>query len=375
MTLIELIWTITPALILIAIAFPSFRLLYLLDEVTSPTVTIKVTGLNGLKFIINNLKIFITNIRCKLNTCLFTKSLKKNLPVKALTTHSLLNIAPNPFFLSKNMSISRSKFEKLSIKILSTNKYFHTQCRAINRIGPHNTDVISVMVGLLLGDGYLNNRSGEGARMAVKQSIVHKEYLFSIYEFFYKRGYCTSLEPRLYVRTLKGKNIKYFGYEFNTFTFRSLVWLHKLFYKNGKKVVPSNISELLTPLSLAVWFMTNSSIKENNQTNLGIISINALQIISAFNSIESNNILISVLKNHFNIKSYLTPTVTAKDKEGRYFIKIDPDSMESTFKLIKPFIFPSAYAKLGLTFPLLEYNNPEIHKSLIYKENYNKSGI
>ena len=31
MTLIELIWTITPALVLIAIAFPSFRLLYLLD--------------------------------------------------------------------------------------------------------------------------------------------------------------------------------------------------------------------------------------------------------------------------------------------------------------------------------------------------------
>ena len=43
-TLIELIWTITPALVLIAIAFPSFRLLYLLDEVISPTVTIKVTG-------------------------------------------------------------------------------------------------------------------------------------------------------------------------------------------------------------------------------------------------------------------------------------------------------------------------------------------
>jgi len=43
-TLIELIWTITPALILIAIAFPSFRLLYLLDEVISPTMTIKVVG-------------------------------------------------------------------------------------------------------------------------------------------------------------------------------------------------------------------------------------------------------------------------------------------------------------------------------------------
>jgi cytochrome c oxidase subunit 2 len=43
-TLIELIWTITPALILIAIAFPSFRLLYLMDEVISPTMTIKVAG-------------------------------------------------------------------------------------------------------------------------------------------------------------------------------------------------------------------------------------------------------------------------------------------------------------------------------------------
>ena len=43
-TLIELVWTITPALILTAIAFPSFRLLYLLDEVTSPTITIKVIG-------------------------------------------------------------------------------------------------------------------------------------------------------------------------------------------------------------------------------------------------------------------------------------------------------------------------------------------
>ena len=32
------------ALVLIAIAFPSFRLLYILDEVISPVITIKVTG-------------------------------------------------------------------------------------------------------------------------------------------------------------------------------------------------------------------------------------------------------------------------------------------------------------------------------------------
>jgi len=43
-TLIELIWTIIPAIILIAIAFPSFKLLYLIDEVIDPTITIKALG-------------------------------------------------------------------------------------------------------------------------------------------------------------------------------------------------------------------------------------------------------------------------------------------------------------------------------------------
>lgn len=43
-TLIELIWTVTPAFILILIAFPSFKLLYLMDEVTDPSMTILVEG-------------------------------------------------------------------------------------------------------------------------------------------------------------------------------------------------------------------------------------------------------------------------------------------------------------------------------------------
>ena len=43
-TLIEIIWTITPALVLISIAFPSFKLLYLMDEVIDPAITIKAIG-------------------------------------------------------------------------------------------------------------------------------------------------------------------------------------------------------------------------------------------------------------------------------------------------------------------------------------------
>jgi cytochrome c oxidase subunit 2 len=43
-TLIEVIWTITPALILITIALPSFKLLYLMDEILDPTITVKAIG-------------------------------------------------------------------------------------------------------------------------------------------------------------------------------------------------------------------------------------------------------------------------------------------------------------------------------------------
>jgi len=43
-TIIELIWTITPAVILILIAFPSFKLLYLMDEITDPEITVEVEG-------------------------------------------------------------------------------------------------------------------------------------------------------------------------------------------------------------------------------------------------------------------------------------------------------------------------------------------
>nr|AEM66744.1 cytochrome c oxidase subunit II [Mecinus cf. janthinus JJ-2011] len=42
--LIEMVWTILPAIILIMIALPSLRLLYILDEIFNPTITVKTIG-------------------------------------------------------------------------------------------------------------------------------------------------------------------------------------------------------------------------------------------------------------------------------------------------------------------------------------------
>nr|YP_010946949.1 cytochrome c oxidase subunit II [Sigmella ectobioides]WGO57706.1 cytochrome c oxidase subunit II [Sigmella ectobioides] len=42
--MIEVAWTITPAIILVFIALPSLRLLYLMDEINNPSVTLKTIG-------------------------------------------------------------------------------------------------------------------------------------------------------------------------------------------------------------------------------------------------------------------------------------------------------------------------------------------
>jgi cytochrome c oxidase subunit 2 len=41
---VETVWTIVPAFTLLFLAFPSLRLLYLMDEVRQPVVTVKAIG-------------------------------------------------------------------------------------------------------------------------------------------------------------------------------------------------------------------------------------------------------------------------------------------------------------------------------------------
>src|SRR5208282_6032321 len=120
-TLIELIWTITPALVLVAIAFPSFKLLYLMDEVIDPAMTVKVTG-----FFFDFSNIHIT----------FYEYLKYGgLKLYILCMDKLYYY---------NKLIKKNFLFKLS--------NFHTLVKAKNRIGPHDKDIISVIIGSLLGD-------------------------------------------------------------------------------------------------------------------------------------------------------------------------------------------------------------------------------
>lgn len=311
-TLIELIWTITPAVILILIAFPSFKLLYLMDEVMDPSLVIYGEG-----FFLGGLILYIFN---KIKDIIYDEKNITLVPILAQVkiTNPILELAVKKFKLNINFT-----------------RYFHTKVRASKRIGPHNEDVLSVIVGSLLGDCYGNKRSVEGTRFSYKQSIVHKEYLFWLYDFFYTRGYCSNLEPRKYTRILKsGYKVKeHYGYEFNTFTFRSFNWIYNMFYSKGKKIISTEIEKYLTPLALAVWIMN-----DGGWANPGVR-------ISTYNFNQNEiKFLVLLLKKLYDLNC----TIQFLKNGTQSSIYIKKESVSKLIKIVLPYMHNSMYHKLGI---------------------------
>ena len=207
-------------------------------------------------------------------------------------------------------------------------KSFHTKVRASNRIGPHNQDVLSVIIGSLLGDAYANARTIEGTRICYRQSDKHMDYLLWLYNFFHTRGYCSNLKPRKYTRKLK--DLEYYGYEFNTFTFRSFNRIHKLFYKKGKKYINAKLQEYLTPLALAIWIMDDGC-----KTRHGIrIATNCFKL-------DEVKILVNILTKLYNLNC------TIQNIEGRYSIYITKESIPKLRIIISPYMHVCMKYKLG----------------------------
>jgi len=294
-----------------------------LKEVISPTLTIKVVGffLGGLKlYILNKMK--YTNLKGQKNNMyskIFLNKIDRNLSFKCTTSKSL--------YINKSIKFVYNQS-------LKNHRYYHiNNIRSINRIGPHNEDVLSVIIGSLLGDAYGNKRTGEGVRICYRQSIRHKEYLFWLNTFFYNRGYTSNLQPRQYSRTIQSKEGKiYYGFEFNTFTFRSFNWIHKMFYKNGKKVIPLNICEYLTPLALAVWIMDDGGF-----VNSGIrIATNSYEL-------KEVELLNDAIKSKFNLET----TIQKIWIKNQYSIYIKKKSVNNLRNIVGPYIHTSMLYNLG----------------------------
>ena len=120
---------------------------------------------------------------------------------------------------------------------------FSRKALAMVRLTPYTK---SVIVGLILSDGWLIISNSTNARLGFAQSVANSKYF--LYVFFSLAHYCSSW-PIVRNRThLNKQNV---GLDFKTRLMPCLTELHTLFHPNGIKVIPDNIYELLTPIALA----------------------------------------------------------------------------------------------------------------------------
>jgi len=104
----------------------------------------------------------------------------------------------------------------------------------------------SIIIGFLLGDGYLRILPGrKNAFLEINHSIEAKEYVD--WKFQMLKNICVSGPKK---RKGKGKRV---AYRFFTRQHPELSELWKMFYQKGKKIIPSNLQ--LNPIILSVWFM------------------------------------------------------------------------------------------------------------------------
>jgi len=221
--------------------------------------------------------------------------------------------------------------------ILIQKREFHHKVKARNRIGPHNVDTLSVIYGSLLGNGQIK-RLVEGSMLVLRETNL--DYVQWLYKFLYNRGYTSNLQPRQYTiksHTKEGKI--YYGYEFNTFTFRSFTWIHKMFYNKGKKSFNNLDSKYLTPLALAVFSMSNATY------------LNGCIELYMTKNLEEKDItkLCQILNYRFELD---TPQgVIKKQVKNRFVIVISKESVKRFQTIVSPYFIPNLNYKIGLCNP------------------------
>ena len=112
----------------------------------------------------------------------------------------------------------------------------------------------SIFIGIIISDANLSKPNKGEARLVFKQTIKHIEYLYFV---FFKLSHFCSKGPYT-TKTLIHKK-EHIGLAFTTRTLPCITELYNIFYMHGKKVVPSNLFNLLTWEALAHWIMCDGT--------------------------------------------------------------------------------------------------------------------
>lgn len=133
----------------------------------------------------------------------------------------------------------------------------------------------AIILGSLLGDGSLKiNQHYKNARFSFRHSIKQKEY------FLWKAKELAEIASENYMWEQSDGNGRD-GWGGKKLRFQSkaipqLTELHRLVHKGGKKTIRRKWLNMLTPLSLAVWWMDDGSLVSNSKQ--GVFSTDSFSL-------------------------------------------------------------------------------------------------
>ncbi len=190
----------------------------------------------------------------------------------------------------------------------------------------------AILVGTVLGDGFLQKTGEKNARLRLEHGVKQKEYLLWKMSAFPNlfQGMPSHLS-RVHPKTTA--TYEYWRAQSNATPVLG-TW-RTLFYPEGKKRIPAHLAEMLTePLALAVWYMDDGYYypkDKNSYLYLGSVSKEEAEI--ARGAIEKN----------FN----LAPRVYDKKKKG-FALYFSSSETKKLHDIVRPYLVLPLFAyKVG----------------------------
>ena len=185
-----------------------------------------------------------------------------------------------------------------------------------------------VLIGTVLGDGFIQKTGTKNARLRLEHSDKQKEYLLwkgaQMSRLF--QGQPTFLSR---VHPKSGETYSYARWQ-SSASPELGIW-QRYFYKEGKKKISADIGKYLTPLALAVWYMDDGYLSEDKSSfiYLGKVSKNEADILR------------DAISKNFSIE----PKVYDKKNKG-FALYFPVEETRKLHVLLKPFIHSSMQYKL-----------------------------
>lgn len=198
------------------------------------------------------------------------KELTKKNNSNFLVKKELTNIVLYNLFEKRNYNLVKGVLKKKDRDILNISRYQR-----------------SMIIGILLSDGWMRNKKGWNSKIGLKQSIKNFDYLWEVFNNL--ANLCSSY-PYLSKNMLRNK--LFYSVQFETRQLKCFSEIHSLFFKDENKIksISVELLDYFDYVVLAHWIMGDGA-KRNKGIILCTDSFTIKEII----------ILINILNIKFNI--------------------------------------------------------------------------